>query len=778
MLRLSTLALLLVAAPVLATTTGQFRGPGGIGWAQQLPDADYSLAQAWKVALGSGYSNVTIADDLAVTMFTSGDEDVLAAFDIATGAERWRFSFGPKYAGHDGSDDGPLATPVVVDGTVYTVGPKGLLVAVGLSDGARRWSVQLDESSSTVPFYGYTASPVIAGDLVLLATGGEGHMLSAFDRSSGALRWAVGNDGITYQTPILLELAGRSQLVVTSDFFLYGLDPASGATLWELRHTEGTQNEQSAHAVPVDDQRFLVKYGGGARLYTLGAEGPTETWRTRGFGNTFAIPVYHDGHFYGFTGRFLTCVRASDGEIVWRSRPPGGLGLSLVDGVLAIVDPQGNLVLAEANPTEYREITRLPVLERGDYAVPTLAGGRFYVRNLTELAAIDVREGVAAAPVVAEAAPKVLGAMAAWVAAVEAAPAGARAAKVDERFGPDVATPVVDADGTTHFVWRGDAKDVGLAGDVAPAGEELAMHQVAGTDLWLRSVALDRAAQYSYAFVVDFGQPGPDPRNPHQIDNGFARFSDLRMPEWPAAPHLEPAPAAAKGTLDGFPFRSEKTNSTREIKVWRPAGYGANPEQRYPLLVVNHGDNLLRGGLFQNTLENLVGNGVEPVVAVFVPRAAFPEYGGANMDDYVAFLVDELIPHLERHYRLDPDRRVVLGPASAGVTSLYAALARPGVFDRVGLQSYYDIEPANERITELLAGDGAKPELVHVIWSRHDYDIPNGPSSAEATKSLLERLRSAKVTVVEEVGTHSPNWGGWRGQDDELLRSLLPQAAN
>jgi enterochelin esterase-like enzyme/outer membrane protein assembly factor BamB len=763
----------LVSSPVFPDWP-QFRGPEG---KVELPAAPYRLELAWKAALGSGYSNISVAGDLGVTMFTAGKEDVVAAFDVATGAERWRHVLGPKYAGHSGSTDGPIGTPTIAGDSVYALGPRGVLVALGLADGAQRWRAQLDEKNATVPFYGFTTSPLVAGDLVLLATGGKGHMLTAYDRRSGKVRWTKGEDAITYQTPIALELGGRSQLLVVSDFFLQGLDPRTGTELWQKRHTEGNEGEASAHATGVDGERFLVKYGEGARLYRLGAAGPEELWRTRAFANTYGLPVYHDGHFYGFTGRFLTCVRASDGEILWRSRPPGGLGLSLVGDTLAIVEPSGALVLAEPNPVEYREIARLAALERGDYAIPSFAGGRFFVRNLGEIAAVNLVTGAAAAVAPAAADRVVLGQLAYWFDEVENLPVAERQSRVDSRFPASLATPVIESGGIAHFLWRGQAEDVGLSGDVAPRGEELGLRHLAGTDLWVRSRELDSAAQYGYAFSVSFGDPTADPKNPLTIDNGFSVASELRMPSWPPSPHLEPPPANhPRGTLDGFPFRSEKLGNTREIKVWRPAGYEADPEHRFPLLVVNHGDNLLRGGLFRNTLDNLVGASVEPIVVVFVPRAQPAEYGGAGVDGYASFLVDELIPHLERHYRLDPTRRALLGPASSGVTSLYTALAKPGAFSKVAIQSYYTIEPAATKIAEMLAADGAKPELVHVVWSRHDYAIAGGPQSEAATQALLEQLRSAKVPVVEMVGTYSPNWGGWRGQDDDQLVALFPAA--
>ena len=279
---------------------------------------------------------------------------------------------------------------------------------------------------------------------------------------------------------------------------------------------------------------------------------------------------------------------------------------------------------------------------------------------------------------------------------------------------------------------------------------------------------------YTYNFTHNFGDPIPDPSNPHQVDNGGSSASILYMPDWPESPYLDEPNEESRGTLDGFPFRSEILDNTREIKVWRPRGYGSNDQQRYPLLVVNHGDNLLRGGLFQNTLENLVGESVEPLVAVFIPRSSGAEYGGERADDYNRFLLEEMLPHLERHYRIDPERRAILGPGSAGVAAVYAATKHPEVFSRAAVQSYYPIEPAHSRLDDLFRGTDPKPALIYVVWSRHDYDLGNGVLAAESSQELIQTLEENDFTLVEQVADYSPGWAGWRGQHDDILRALFP----
>ncbi len=756
----------------------QFRGPSveGVDLAGALPEGQFGLAVAWTRDLGAGYSNVSIADGKVITMYTSDDVDVVVALDAATGDEIWRYELGEKYAGHDGSTDGPLSTPTISGDTVYVLGPHGQLAGVALADGAEKWRRDLTEEDSTVPTYGYTSSPVAVGDQVILATGGEGHSITAFDGKTGEIRWVTGDDSVNYQTPTLLELGGRSVLVAPTDKFLQGLDPTTGKMLWHHQHTEGEQTEQSAHVTPVDNARFLVSYRRGAKLYQVEGDAVEELWGTNAFGRTYAVPVRVDDHFYGFTGRFLTAVSVETGEIAWRSRPPGGLGLTVVGRTLAIAAPNGDLVLVDPSPEGYRELTRIAALDVGDYAFPSFAGDTFVVRNLQQIAAVRVDRS--AAPQIAEVdlADRLKGAFGEWVASVEAMPEAERQAAVDARSAEVEASPLHGENGLVHFVWRGQAEDVGLSGDpVTPPGQEIGLHRVAGTDLFFTSLELDPKAQYTYVFAVDYAQPSPDPTNPHTVDNGFGVVSEVRMPEWPASPHLdEPAEDAARGALDTFQFRSEILENAREVQVWRPAGYGQDPEARYPVLVVNHGDNLLRGGLMQNTLDNLVGQSVAPLIAVFVPRLNAVEYGGPSADDYTRFLIEELLPHVDRHYLTDGEQRAIMGPGSAGVAAVYAAVKHPEVFQKAATQSLYPIPPAQERLPEMISGAEAKPEHVYVVWSRHDYSFDPARRSDDASKALAEQLESAGVKVTTQIADYSPGWGGWRGQDDEILAALFP----
>ncbi len=756
-----------------------FRGPAaqGLEPSAGLPAGDFGLSVAWTQDLGSGYSNVSAADGRLFTMFTREPDDVLAAFDAQTGEELWSHSFGAKYAGHDGSEDGPLSTPAVAGDVVFAVGPRGQVVAVRAATGDLLWQFDLTDENSTVPLYGYTTSPLVLEDSIVLATGGDGHAITAIDRFTGEPKWAAGSDSVQYQTPSLVKVGSGFVLVAVTDHRLYGMDPDSGELLWELTHSEGEHTEESAHVTPLTGGRFVVDYQRGARLYRATDRGVEEVWAARAFGSSLSIPVEVDGYLYGFTRNILTCVDAETGEIVWRSREPGGQGLSRVGDVLAIVEPEGHLVLVDPSPDGYREITRTQVLGEGEIAAPSFAGDAFVVRNMTHLAAVrpDVTVPATGAPP-ERVTQRFRGEFGAWVRTVEALPEASRQAAVDRYFANVGQTPLVergeDGNALAHVVWRGDAEDVGLGGEIVNH-QDTSLERVEGTDLFFVSLELVAAAQYGYNLLVDFGDPQLDPSNPLSFDTGDAQLSELRMPDWPPSPHLdEPAADTPRGSLDTFRFRSEILDVARQVQLWLPPGL--DPDTQLPLLVVNHGDNVLRGGLMRNTLDNLVGRSVAPLAVVFVPRVEPAEYGGPKAESYTRFLVEELLPHLERHYPVRGTRRALMGSGSAAVASLLAIGRHPEVFQRVAVQSFYPIAPTHDALEALLGAASPTPEVAFVAYSNRDYDLGGGVLAKDASQTLLGWLRAADVPAREMVTEYSPSWAGWRGQHDDILRALFP----
>ena len=64
--------------------------------------------ERWRVAVGSGYSGAAIAEGRVVTSVPDGATDAIWAFSEADGSLLWKYTMGPLYRGHDGSNDGVI----------------------------------------------------------------------------------------------------------------------------------------------------------------------------------------------------------------------------------------------------------------------------------------------------------------------------------------------------------------------------------------------------------------------------------------------------------------------------------------------------------------------------------------------------------------------------------------------------------------------------------------------------------------------------------------------
>jgi enterochelin esterase-like enzyme/outer membrane protein assembly factor BamB len=772
---LAVLVLSLVSAAAMATDWSQYRGPqlSGSALGNALLDRDpMGLEIAWKRPLGMGYSSISVAGGVGVTMLGDGTDDVVMAFDAATGEELWRRRVAATYKGHSGSDDGPISTPAIHDGVVYALGPRGQLLALSLDDGAVVWSRTLGESDAKAPHYGFATAPLVAGELVVVQTGGEaGHSITAFDRASGEPRWAVENDPVSYQSPTLLELGGRRQFVAVNDKALLGLDAATGEVLW--KHVHGTSPQEAfAHPLALGGDRLLLNSLAEAVALAVTPEGGgyavEELWRGNGFQGSWSVPVHHEGYLYGFNRHFLTCLDAATGEVAWKSRPPGGQGLILVDGQLVVLTPGGEVVVAAATPEGYRERARLAVFAgAGGNTPPSFAAGRLYVRNLEEMAAVRVTDRPL--PPAEEKQRELLGAFGEFVRRAEAA--GDPASLVDAHLAAHDTFPIVEGDALVHFVYRGEVEDVALTGNFLPWGQEVELDRIAGTDVYFTSLELDPEAVWEYRFSVDFGQAAADPKNPLTTPSFMGPHSVLRMPRWEVPGHLAASDAPA-GRVDSFQFRSEIAGNERRVRLYLPAGYGTDPEARYPLAVVLHGDSALEAGM-DRALDNLIAAGeVAPLVVAFVPASSFMEYLG---QPFTRMLAEELLPHLDRHYRTRTESvsRAIIGSVDGGAGALYAAFKAPGTFGKVAVQSVLTAPPLTDELPALFGG-AKQPLQIVAELRRHDLKFSDTLDAATITRGLVDALRGAgyEVTVNEHAGAWG--WSSWIAGLGEILGGFYP----
>ena len=358
---------------------------------------DDGLPLLWHQPIGGGYASFVAADDRLFTIEQRRDREVVTAYDSATGRELWAHGWETLFQELMGGD-GPRATPTWDDGRLFALGAAGELRALDAATGELRWRTNiLEDAGATNLTWAMAASPLIVdGLVVVLPGGGDRRSVTAYDADSGKPVWTALGDVQGYAAPILVELAGVRQIVVVTAGRAVGLTIEDGTLLWEYPWVTSSGPPNISMPVVVgDDQLFLsAGYGHGGALIDIAEKGgqlsARERWRTIRMKNRFSTSVLYEGHLYGFDESILACIDAETGELAWKGGRYGHGQLLLADGHLVVLTERGDVVLVRATPDGHDELARFPAIRGKTWNTPTIADGRLFVRNTTEMAAFDI----------------------------------------------------------------------------------------------------------------------------------------------------------------------------------------------------------------------------------------------------------------------------------------------------------------------------------------------------------------------------------------------------
>ena len=216
----------------------QWRGPNRDGVSQtahldrKWPES--GPKEVWRQPIGEGFSGISIAKSLAYTMYSSGGSEFVVCLNALDGSEIWKMRSGAKYSEDNGN--GPRCTPTVDGDRVYVLGASGELLALEAESGKLIWQRNLRrEFRSKRPYWGFTSSPLVEGNSVVVEAGGSNERaLMAFDKLTGEVLWGTGEDKIGYSSPIAVDALGVRQILFFTGAALVSLSP-SGEQYW--RHT-------------------------------------------------------------------------------------------------------------------------------------------------------------------------------------------------------------------------------------------------------------------------------------------------------------------------------------------------------------------------------------------------------------------------------------------------------------------------------------------------------------------------------------------------------------
>jgi outer membrane protein assembly factor BamB len=355
------------------------------------------LKPIWRQPIGGGYASFVIAGGRAFTIEQRGPQEVVAAYDVATGRELWTNAWTATFHESMGGD-GPRATPTWAGGRVYALGGRGELRCLDDTGGTLVWRTNiLEDAGATNLQWGMAAAPLVVDDTIVVLPGGpNGQSVVAYDRRTGRRAWSALGDRQAYASPMLVTIAGTRQIVVFSAARVMGLTPDRGSLLWEYPWKTDYDVNASQPLVIGDNRVFVSSgYGTGAAVIEIAQSADRlsvrEVWRNIRMKNQFTSSVLHDGFIYGLDESILACLDAATGELKWKGGRYGYGQVLLASGHLIVLTEEGDLALVRAVPDRHQEIARFPAVEGKSWNHPAMSGGFLLVRNINEMAAFDLR---------------------------------------------------------------------------------------------------------------------------------------------------------------------------------------------------------------------------------------------------------------------------------------------------------------------------------------------------------------------------------------------------
>lgn len=425
----ASIALVVVLHDASGEDWPRFLGPRGdntsaeTGLLDQWPAGGPPLL--WEKAVGTGYSAPSVRGNLLVLHHRVKQQEVVEAFEAASGKSLWRHTYPTSYVDPYGYNDGPRCTPLLTEDRCFTFGAEGKLVCVELKTGKLVWQRDTGKDFDVpMAFFGVGSTPIIEGNLLITMVGGQPNAgVVAFDIATGktvwesvgernwqgqpmigwpgerTVNWRKWDKQASYASPVAATIQGQRHVFCLMRQGLVSLNPETGEVNFS-RWFQSTLNDSvnAMNPVVMDDLVFIsAAYNRvGSVLLQVKPDGRSykEVWRSpsdlRELDPTtgehappvleihWMTPVCHNGHLYAFSGRNepdarFRCVELKTGRLLWdrderwpphsTPQPPvfGRGSLIMADGKLIALGEGSLLGLFRVNPRRCEELSRWQV---------------------------------------------------------------------------------------------------------------------------------------------------------------------------------------------------------------------------------------------------------------------------------------------------------------------------------------------------------------------------------------------------------------------------------
>lgn len=378
--------------PVAIDDWPWWRGPNrdGVADPKQQPPRSWSDSEnvVWKAAIpGRGHGSPTVVGRYVYLATADEKEQVqsVLCYERDTGKLSWQT---PVHKGNfvkgGNSKSSHASSTVCCDGQRLYINfaNNAAVFTTALSlDGKVLWQTKV---TPYVLHQGFGSSPAVYRSLVLVAADNKGGgAVAGLERTTGKIVWKVDRPKTpNYASPIVLNVAGRDQLLLTGCDLVTSLDPLTGNKNWEIK---GSTTECVTSTVT--DGEHIYTSGGFPKnhLAAVRADGSSKVaWQN---GTRVYVPsmLADKGYLYAvLDAGFAVCWKADTGKELWRGRLGGEFSASpiRVGEVIYATNEAGTTFLFKSSGDHF-ELLGKNQLGQQVLATPTICGGRIYMRVAT-----------------------------------------------------------------------------------------------------------------------------------------------------------------------------------------------------------------------------------------------------------------------------------------------------------------------------------------------------------------------------------------------------------
>jgi outer membrane protein assembly factor BamB len=274
--------------------------------------------------------------------------------------------------------------------------PGEMVVAAFDFAGNEKWKVRPGRFSSV---HGFCSSPVIFEDLLIVNGDHDGESyLVALNRATGQIVWKKprANKTRSYVTPIIREIDGRTQMMMSGSLAVTSYDPRTGEIHWTL---DGPTQQFVASLVYDGKLVFLTAGFPEYHILAIKPDGKGKVgdeqivWRTTKGCSYVPSPIVAGKYFLvaADTG-VCSCFDTETGERHWMERLGGkhySASLVSAGGLVYFLADDG--LMKVVRPGEKLEVVATNELGEYTYASPAISSGQMFIRGEANLYCIGVK---------------------------------------------------------------------------------------------------------------------------------------------------------------------------------------------------------------------------------------------------------------------------------------------------------------------------------------------------------------------------------------------------